>query len=140
MKYVFQLSYMSKSNEPFTNDKLEEMLIHARQKNARLGISGLLIYNKGVFLQLLEGEEAPTSQLYDTIRQDSRHHDVHAFFENYTPKRMFENWSMAYQNTDLYQPETVQRLHTLIHQFHNTDIVATRTEWVSILQAMRYEL
>ncbi|MFW7380867.1 MAG: BLUF domain-containing protein [Oligoflexus sp.] len=139
-KYIFQLSYMSRAKFQFTEKDLEEMLEQARQFNLSVGITGILLYNKGVFLQMLEGEEVNVRQLYGRIEQDVRHEQVHNFFENYTPMRMFENWSMAYQNISLYEPDLVRRLHELVHQFHQTDIIATRQEWMSILQAMRHEL
>lgn len=140
MRYIFQLSYMSKSKTPLSNKELEELLATARQHNVQEKITGILVYNKGVFLQLLEGEENQVRRLFAKIESDERHHGIHNFFENFTPKRVFENWSMAYQNTECYEPDIVQRLQDLVFQFHQTDIVATRQEWMSILQAMRHEL
>lgn len=140
MSYIFQLSYMSQSREPFSQEQLDEMLVKARENNDRLGVTGVLIYNKGVFLQLLEGSEEAVQEIFQKICLDPRHHHIQNFFENYTKQRMFENWSMAYQNIDTFQPTTIKSLQQIVQQFHNVDIVATRDEWRQVLQAVRSEI
>ena len=56
---VFQLIYVSLATRPMTPGDLVELLTQSRDKNARLGITGLLVYHNREFMQLLEGERAP---------------------------------------------------------------------------------
>ncbi len=140
MDYIFQLSYMSESLHPFSESELEKMLIRARRHNEAAGVTGILVYNKGVFLQLLEGEESAVHEIYKRICRDRRHHEIHCFFENYSKERMFADWSMAYKNIDLFEPATKIKLQEIVRQFHNVDIVATRDEWQQILKALRDQI
>ena len=70
---VYRLIYVSSAVEYFDEAALEELLAQARANNARLGITGLLLYGEGAFLQLLEGPRQSVESLYATIREDPRH-------------------------------------------------------------------
>ena len=97
---MFYLVYVSSAVNPFSPAELVELLTKAREKNSRLGITGMLLYKDGNFLQALEGEEAAVRQLYDTISQDSRHHGEIILDEGETAERQFSHWSMGFRNLD----------------------------------------
>ena len=47
------------------------MLTEARERNQQLGVTGLLLYKDGDFIQLLEGDKATVKALFqDSIRKD----------------------------------------------------------------------
>jgi hypothetical protein len=52
---VFALVYVSSATKPFSPDELSELLAQARVDNAALGITGMLLYSNGNFMQVLEG-------------------------------------------------------------------------------------
>jgi hypothetical protein len=52
---------------------VDDILQTARKANSLLGISGLLLYRMGHFVQLLEGDEEAVLKLYQKIQLDSRH-------------------------------------------------------------------
>ncbi len=97
---VFSLVYTSHAVQPFTADELVELLRLAREKNARLGITGLLLYREGAFMQALEGDEAVVRELYASIRQDPRHHLVLTLVAMPVATRQFQDWSMGFSNLD----------------------------------------
>ena len=68
---MFNVVYWSNAARPFTDGELFEMLACWREKNERFGITGLLLYKEGAFIQTLEGEEAPVRALYAAIAQTS---------------------------------------------------------------------
>jgi hypothetical protein len=72
-----------------------------------LGITGLLLYKQGLFLQVIEGEESLVRQLYTLISMDRRHHSLLVIDEWSIAARTFPDWSMGFRNLD--DPE-VQRL------------------------------
>ena len=53
---MYQLIYLSSATEMFTKEKLLALLEQSRPNNARLGITGILLYSNGNFMQTLEGE------------------------------------------------------------------------------------
>ena len=92
------LVYVSSAVKPFGTEELTELLVKAREKNTRLGITGMLLYQDGNFLQALEGEEDAVRQLYDTISQDVRHCGTIVLLEEQITKRQFGDWSMGFRN------------------------------------------
>jgi len=93
---MLSLVYVSSATVPFTPDELVALLKKSHEKNARLGITGMLLYKEGNFMQVLEGEEAAVRELYETIRHDPRHHDVITLLEEEVPAREFSEWSMGF--------------------------------------------
>jgi len=45
-----------------SQDDLEEILRTSRENNARLGITGMLLYGNNTFVQILEGEDKAVSK------------------------------------------------------------------------------
>ena len=95
---MFQLVYASTAVKLFSGSELLELLPHYREKNLRLGITGLLLYKHGSFMQALEGEEETVRALYDTIREDPRHHHVLTLMALPVAARQFPNWSMGFKD------------------------------------------
>ena len=101
---MYRLIYVSTADRLMNQDQLVEILTKAREKNGHLGITGLLLYKEGNFMQLLEGEENAVRGLYDTIRRDPRHFDVTLLLSEpvQAKDRLFPDWTMGFQ--DLSDP------------------------------------
>ena len=83
------------------SDKQIVTLVKASQKsNEKLGITGILLYSGGNFMQLIEGKESAVETLYEKIRQDYRHRDVTLLFREKITQKNFDNWLMGYRNID----------------------------------------
>lgn len=95
-----QLIYSSTAVRPMSARDLRALLRHARRKNERLGITGLLLYRGESFLQVLEGEHNAVEGLYDTIAQDDRHHSVTRVSGQSVSDYTFPDWSMGFRNLD----------------------------------------
>ena len=52
---IYQLVYISAANHEFTEKELHELLSKARKNNESYGITGMLLYHQGSFIQALEG-------------------------------------------------------------------------------------
>jgi hypothetical protein len=68
--------------------------------NQHNGITGMLLYYRGGFMQVLEGDEANVLDTFGRICADKRHHDILTLSLAETPFRHFENWSMGYKYVD----------------------------------------
>lgn len=71
------------------------ILEKSRKNNARLGITGMLIYIEGTILQILEGEREIIEQMFLVIKDDARHTSVVRILEGAIEKRNFSDWSMG---------------------------------------------
>ena len=95
---MFHLVYVSSAVKPFDNTELVEMLNKARAKNLGLGVTGMLLYKDGNFMQVLEGDKSVVRDLFETIKTDPRHHGVIAILEQEIKAPVFADWSMGFRN------------------------------------------
>jgi hypothetical protein len=92
---LVRLIYASRSVAPITSELVRQILDAAHQHNPERGITGVLCYGDGVFVQALEGGRAEVNALYQTICRDSRHSDVTLLSYEEVDQREFACWSMA---------------------------------------------
>jgi len=77
---------------------IESILTQSRQHNSAIGITGILCYGDGVFLQCIEGGRMQVSELYGSIQHDARHKDVALLHFEEIFERRFSGWSMGQVN------------------------------------------
>lgn len=75
--------------------QLGAILESAVRHNQADGITGMLLYSGGNFLQVLEGPEAQVKATYDRICLDPRHTNCLVLIEQDVPERQFSRWSMG---------------------------------------------
>jgi FAD-dependent sensor of blue light len=95
---LVQLAYVSAEVRPLTEAEIKALMTFSAERNVKAGITGLLLYKDGKFLQLIEGPELEIDALFARIRSDSRHHNVIKLFRTPIAERGFPEWSMAYSN------------------------------------------
>jgi hypothetical protein len=101
------LTYVSSATQPFTNRDLVALLAQCRESNARNGITGMLLYKDGNFMQVLEGPPAVLRRRFLTIRHDIRHDGVVTLGEKVYDTRLFSDWSMAFWNLNTADPASI---------------------------------
>lgn len=92
---VLTIVYVSAATRPMSEDELDALLTQAREKNARLGITGILLYHDGNFMQMLQGPQDAVRALYAAIEVDPRHHMVITLVDESGLPREFADWAMA---------------------------------------------
>lgn len=102
---LIQICYASVAAVPFDEPKLKGMLMNARANNTRDGVTGLLLYGNGHFVQLIEGEEAAVDALYARIVRDPRHCQVFLMYRESVTARDFGTWTMAFEQLTDFKPE-----------------------------------
>jgi len=85
---------------PFSEGDLLELLTRSRESNTAEGITGLLLFKAGKFLQVLEGDERPVRDLLSRIEKDRRHCQVDVLRWEAIKERQFPDWSMGFRNLD----------------------------------------
>lgn len=94
------LVYLSRAATPMSDGELLTLLRQSRANNARDGITGLLLYRGGRFMQALEGPNAVVHALYRRICMDGRHGGVSTLIKFRTEARAFGGWSMGFAHVD----------------------------------------
>ena len=72
------------------------ILAKSQANNARVGVTGALMFNAGCFAQVLEGPPEAVEKTFERIQQDERHGDVSLLGFGPAPARSFPNWSMGF--------------------------------------------
>ena len=98
---LLRLIYVSTSINPFTDGELVDLLTLSRERNHAVGVTGMLLYNDGNWMQVLEGPPAAVRDTYARIRVDRRHQDVTKVVEDDVSERSFDQWSMGFRNLSL---------------------------------------
>lgn len=101
---IYNLVYMSESRmgpaTPATLQAVDNILATARQRNASVDVTGALLFTEGRFVQVLEGERDKVHEVFDRIGADARHADVEILSAQYSDRRRFKEWSMAFVGND----------------------------------------
>lgn len=92
--------YASSATRPFSFDQLVELLAVARRNNAALGVTGMLLHDRGSFFQVLEGRAATVDALYARIAADARHAEIVRIIHEPVARRSFGQWSMGFVQVD----------------------------------------
>lgn len=100
---MFFLVYTSSAVTPFSQAELLDLLAESRRNNADLGVTGMLLYRDGNFMQVLEGEEAAVRKIFSIIMDDRRHRGIIILLQGQREERHFPEWSMGFR--DLNSPE-----------------------------------
>jgi len=88
------LTYQSRAVQPPSEGELDALVARARARNHSLGVTGLLLYEDGRYLQTLEGPPEGLSQVWSSIRQDERHSDIELLTEHLVSSRLFSEWDL----------------------------------------------
>ncbi len=97
---LMQVVYVSCATKPFTEGELESLLTSVRFNNQRLGVTGMLLYRQGDFIQVLEGPETTVTELFQKILSDARHSGVFELLSKPINQREFGEWSMGFRRID----------------------------------------
>lgn len=94
---MHQIVYTSTATEHLSCADLNELLLGARNRNKTLGVSGMLVFHGGTFLQALEGEKRAVNEVFASILTDPRHRDIEVLHRGPGfDQRVFGDWSMGF--------------------------------------------
>jgi hypothetical protein len=101
---LVRLMYASRAVPTLDQDELVAILRQSRQNNPVHGITGVLCFADGVFIQALEGGRSAVSRLYHRIAADARHSDVVLLSYEEIVERRFSGWAMGQVNMSRLNP------------------------------------
>jgi hypothetical protein len=90
------LIYVSEAVEAMTPADVETILLQARQKNRLRDITGMLVFDRRAFLQVIEGDAQRLTDLYARISQDTRHQRLKLLQFGALAERKFGDWNMGF--------------------------------------------
>ena len=93
---LIQLIYVSSAVEEFSDDELDRILESSVRHNTPQAVTGMLLYSRGSFMQVLEGEEDAVEETWQRIGKDPRHFDIFLLSREIIEQKEFASWSMAF--------------------------------------------
>lgn len=100
VSHLISLTYLSTATVPLEQGELLALLEHSRVRNRTAGLTGMLLYADGHFIQTLEGPAVAVDAAYGRIERDGRHRDVIVALRDEVTARRFDGWSMGFDGLD----------------------------------------
>lgn len=92
-----QLFYVSSAEKNLSYEDILHIVEKARVYNSAHGVTGVLLYKGGIFLQLLEGERSSIRKVFDEkIKPNKKHSNIIEIFDLPAKERLFQDWSMGF--------------------------------------------
>lgn len=118
MHYIL---YLSVASGYLDDEELKTILSKSRPKNQKQGITGVLLYGNGRFIQMLEGERENVEKTFERIKVDRRHLDVTVIAWGNLEKRCFPEWFMGFKAISSYASSDLNGFWDLTQKPLNKD-------------------
>lgn len=93
---LHRLIYLSSAVGVLRADELDRILLRSKATNSGAGITGLLIFHDGSFLQMIEGAASGVTSLMQKIRRDRRHSGIIMLQSGPCAERIFPESPLHY--------------------------------------------
>ncbi|MDQ3536593.1 MAG: BLUF domain-containing protein [Bacteroidota bacterium] len=94
---LYQLVYTSVRKPGCDDYEIKKILESCKRNNPSKDITGVLLHSENHFIQYLEGSK-DIINLYDSIKEDTRHSRVVLLSYGPLKERVFPAWHMGYKN------------------------------------------
>lgn len=109
------LVYVSSAVRKFSDAELRELLRESRERNHRCGITGMLLYHDGNFIQALEGPEEAVLSTFGRISVDPRHTGIIKLLHQPIDERQFPQSSMGFRSVGRREAQAIPGFSTFLH-------------------------
>ena len=103
------IAYISSTSHTLSDDDLEGLLVDARSFNESVKVTGVLLYNGGAFFQYFEGDTDACKDVFQRIRDSSRHHSIQILVDREIHARQFSSWSMGFSKASTSQTMAISQ-------------------------------
>ena len=101
---LVRLMYASRAVPAVDQEELVTILRQSKAHNPTIGVTGVLCFSGGIFLQVLEGGRSAVNRLYNRIAADPRHTEVEVLLYEEIGERRFASGSMGQANMSRLNP------------------------------------
>ena len=90
------IAYVSAASWNLPDEQIQRIVSESRRLNALNGITGVLMYCDGNFMQYFEGEEDAVMETFARIRASESHYQISELMNQPILEREFSDWSMGF--------------------------------------------
>ena len=102
---MIHLIYISSATSWPSQNDLKQLLKQSQARNLKQDITGMLLYDNAIYMQVLEGSMKDVHDIYDSILKDTRNNGNVKLVEEVINQRNFPMWSMGFKNLEDCLPE-----------------------------------
>ncbi len=133
-----RLIYISKFATSLSEEQIREIGETSRRNNSRSNITGILICSRGIFFQIIEGENYSIDRLYGKILQDKRHIDIVCLkTEENVNFRMFPDWAMETIDLENNADVLLVPIKTMLNTITESRIILEKYTQPSLLKILQ---
>lgn len=88
------VEYVSTATKLYDGDALLHLLDRAAGYNVDVGVTGLLLFGSGVFVQTIEGLDKDVQSVFERIKSDASHKILRVFANEPITCRVYTDWAM----------------------------------------------
>jgi|GEM_PF-364850 len=92
----YTIAYISRATDKLSETDILKLLEKSDSYNNGLGIKGILLFNEGSFLQVLEGDEKIVKNLFNKIAKDDRHDTLIKLFDQKINEMIFRDYNSKF--------------------------------------------
>ncbi len=112
---MYHIVYTSTATDVFNDSKFSDFLSLCRENNKQWDVSGILIYDRGRFFQMIEGPKERILDLFENrISKDKRHKDIKVLLNEETDRRLFDSWNMAFRRMNELPANLQEKINTVL--------------------------
>jgi hypothetical protein len=130
---MIRVTYISQASEPLSADGLLGLLNQCHRNNTAKGLTGMLLFGNGTFLQSIEGEATVVDPLIERISKDPRHRDIKIVRRDEITERQYSDWSMGFERVTESTLAAIPSLRNFGLPNFNADYLSTHDEVVDTL-------
>jgi len=130
---MIQITYISRATEPMSAENLLALLQQCLNNNAGDGVTGMLLYGNGIFLQALEGQDKVVDDLFAKIHKDPRHAGVQVLHRRAIERRQFSEWTMGFKRVSDKELKQIEGLRNFGERDFNFDYLVQNDAVVEAL-------
>lgn len=134
---MIELVYYSFSEKEISSKIIDDILKTAHYFNSKKNITGCLLYHNKIFLQILEGDKKNVLNLFESIKNDSRHNNVTLIKTENVSHRMFPGFSMAFVELNNNEHKMTQFIKNIDFYTNNNDL---QTDAIDIFLRMAKQI
>ena len=125
---LYRLLYKSRRSPHCDAQEITNILDAANRNNVDADITGVLLYDDHHFIQYVEGPQQSLAGLFELIKVDNRHYDIHLISFSPTLTRIFPSWAMGAKGLsegEIKLDDSVSAEERTIFQYLITENLAT---------------
>ncbi|WP_379922356.1 BLUF domain-containing protein [Erythrobacter sp. R86502] len=99
------LTYQSTATSKPSAAELRSLAHQARTRNRSVGVTGMLLFEEGRFLQTLEGPPEGVEAIWSSVARDQRHSEIEVLSRHMAPARLFTGWDLFLSSKLSHAPD-----------------------------------